>query len=379
MTDQTIYPEDDKKSIHFGIGHPSLAVLPNEIMAEAATHCFAQDDPEMLNYGPFAGDYAVRQPLADFLQGHYEMPVMADHLFMCGGISQGLDFICARYTEPGDVVLVSDATYFLAFQIFRDHGLQVFSVTTDGDGLRMDALEEAVRRHRPKLVYTIPAHHNPLTVTLSAERRQRLADLSELYQFYVAADEVYHLLNYSGKMPPPLAAYNEHGRIFSLGSFSKILAPGVRLGWIQASPAEVKNMMGCGMIISGGGMNHLTGRIIGSALQLGLQEKYLARLRRLYTERIDLMDQLLHETLPAGSVWRKPTGGYFMWVQLPKGMDTAEISQKAADFGVGFQHGAKFGDAPELKHAMRLCFAYYEEERMREGMDRLGQLLALFL
>ena len=360
--------------INFGNGQPSMSVLPVDLMKQSTEHRLAHPDPHMLNYGPESGDDFFRVALAAFLQNRYGVEVQGEQLFVTGGASQGLDFICAHYAKQGDVVIVDEATYFLSFQIFADHGLIPIAVPCDEQGMRMDALEETVQQHRPSLLYTIPTYHNPMTITLPAERRQRMVALSEQYGFYVVADEVYQLLNYRGDVPPPMASYDRSGRVLGLGSFSKILAPGLRLGWIHTNADTVNDMATAGYVYSGGSVNHFTSKIVQSTLELGLQEQYLDFLHQTYRQRIDLMDRLLREHLPAGISWRKPDGGFFFWLTFPEGVDTAELKKKAADYKVGFHSGSQFTSGGGLRNKARLSFAYYEEADIQEGIQRLGRL-----
>ncbi|NET74086.1 MAG: PLP-dependent aminotransferase family protein, partial [Sphaerospermopsis sp. SIO1G2] len=356
MNEQTTQFTPGEGVIHFGIGQPGMSILPVDLLQQAAEHRLALRNPDVLNYGPHAGDDHFRQRLATFLSEHYEMAVNGTDLFTTAGASQGLNFMCQHYTQRGDVILVESPSYFLAFQIFVDHGLRVVSVPCDGEGMLMDALETAVLEHRPTAVYTIPAYHNPLGVTLSAERRARLVQLSQEHGFTIIADEVYQLLNYTGDMPRPLRYYAEqigNDRVFSLGSFSKIFAPGLRLGWIHTTPEQVDFMENRGYVISGGSLNHVASTIMQSGFELGLQESYLAFLKQTYQHRIDLMDRCLRACLPDGIVWEKPLGGFFFWLSFPDGVDTAVLVEKAADYGVAFHAGHKFGQAADLRNKLR--------------------------
>ena len=240
--------------VNFGIGQPSFALLPLEIMRQAAAHRLAQGDPYLLNYGYDRGDGSCRQALAELLTVHYGRPVSLNHLMLTAGASQGLDLICTLFGRPGDTIFVEEPSYFLALRIFADHGFNVVSLPTDAQGLRVHALEEALSVHSPAFLYLIPTFQNPVGATLTPERHARLVELSRKTDLLIVADEVYHLLNYSDAPPAPLAFYSEQANILSLGSFSKILAPGLRLGWVQSSPALVEKLALSGLADSGGGL-----------------------------------------------------------------------------------------------------------------------------
>ncbi|WP_288404410.1 PLP-dependent aminotransferase family protein [uncultured Deinococcus sp.] len=361
--------------IELGVGHPSLEMLPLNEMREAAAHRFAQADPSFLQYGAEWGDGHLRRELAAFLARGYGLPVHESDLFISGGVSQALGLICEMFTRPGDTVIVEDPTYFLALDIFRDHDLNVVPAPLDEQGLRLDVLTELVARHRPRLVYTIPTHQNPTGTTLSAGRREDLVRLAQAHDFLVVADEVYHLLTYGAPPPPAFSAHVGTGQVLSLGSFSKILAPGTRLGWIHGHPERLDTLARNGVVASGGGFSPLGGGVIRSLLELGTLESYLAGLRRTFGERAGVLCSALDELRPLGVDFTRPGGGYFVWLTLPPGVQSAELLPVAVEEGVRFQPGNRFSPAGTQGAHARLCFAYYEPDELREGAARLGRAL----
>jgi DNA-binding transcriptional MocR family regulator len=361
--------------IDFGLGHPARDLLPFDAMREAAQRSFASGDPDFLQYGLEQGNPYFRAALAAFLGEAYGMPVAPEALFVSNGVSQALDLACTLFTQPGDVVLVEEPSYFLALRIFADHRLRAVSVAMDEHGLLPEAVEEAARLHRPRLLYTIPAHQNPTGVTLAAERRARLAEMSREHGFLIVADEVYHLLSYGTPPPPPLAAWTDDGSVLALGSFSKILAPGLRLGWVQAAPEHVQRFVGSGLLDSGGGLNPFTSALVGSALETDLQARHLARLKDVYRRRVAALDTALRTHLGGAASWTVPDGGYFFWLRLPEGMDAERLARHAAAHKVGFRPGARFSSCDGLRDCVRLSFAYYGDEQLAEGAARLGRAL----
>lgn len=246
--------------IDLGIGDPQLSLLPAELIRQGAEACFARNDPSFLQYGAEQGNGYFRLALAKFLIAGYGFPVEPDSLFVTSGASGGLDLICTLFTQPGDTIFVEEPTYFLALRIFADHGLRLVPIPTDEDGLVLDALEEKLAEILPRLLYLIPAFQNPSGHTLTQERRERLVALCQEHDFLVVADEVYHFLNYSLQPPKAFAAYSGVRNVISLGSFSKILAPGLRLGWMQAEASRIERLVTCGLLDSGGGMNPFSGQ-----------------------------------------------------------------------------------------------------------------------
>jgi len=334
-----------------------------------------QGDSSFLAYGAMQGDGYLRRALAQFLSQGYGLPVEPAQLFITTGASQGLDLICTLFTQAGDTVFVEEPSYFLALRIFADHRLKPVGIPTDENGIIIEALEEKLARQQPVFLYTIPTFHNPSAVTLSAERRARLVELSQKYNFFIVADEVYHLLAYTATPPPPLAGHIEGGSVLSLGSFSKILAPGLRLGWIQAGQPWLEKFVGSGLLDSGGGLNPFTSAMVRSALELGLQAEHLELLKKTYRERIEVMSTALQTHLPALASFVKPDGGFFIWLRLPEGVDTAALLSEARQQQVGFEPGVSFSSRDGLRNYARLCFAYYNSAQIAEGIERLAGVI----
>lgn len=362
--------------IDFGIGQPGFDLLPQAMLARAAAERFAEGDTELLNYGYEQGDGRFRWALADFLTVNYGAPVSAEGLMITAGASQALDLICTQFTQPGETVFVEEPSYFLALRILReDHRLTLVSLPVDEDGLIVAAVEDALRRRRPRFLYTIPSFQNPTGYTLSAERRERLVALSREHDFMIVADEVYHLLGYEGAPPPPLASFVDRANVLSVGSFSKILAPGLRLGWIGASPQTVDRFVRSGLVDSGGGLNHFTSNIVRVVLERGWQADYLRDLRQIYGGRIRVMHDALSAHFGDQVRYRVPQGGYFFWLELLTGADTSDLLAEAHRHGVGFVPGMRFSSQDALRRHFRLSFAHFNEETIRAGIDRLAKVM----
>lgn len=365
--------------INFGVGQPSADLLPVELIRIAAEDFLRQAHPLELNYGIKQGDLRCRESLAGLLSRHYGAPARAQSLFLTSGNSQALELVCSQFTQPGDTVFVEEPSYFLAFQIFRDHGLHLVSIATDENGLDVEQLEAELARVKPVFLYTIPSFQNPGGQTLSAVRRKRLVELSQEFEFLVVADEVYQLLFYYE--PPPIAfgslaeEQGEHGTILSLGSFSKILAPALRLGWIQTSPALLRRLLENASLSSGGALNHFTSHVVRHAIDLGLQDQHLLALRAAYRGRVEAMDRALREHLGGLAHWHKPRGGYFFWLELEHDADLRALRQRASEFRTGFQPGPVFSNRGAFANCLRLSFAHYGENDIDAGVERLSRVL----
>lgn len=362
--------------LDLGVGQPGFDLLPWDKLGRAAEHLFPQNDTALLNYGLEAGDAFFREALAEFLTPRYGYDLTAVDLLVTAGASSALDLICTLFTQPGDLVLVEEPTYFLALRLFADHGLRVRSVPLERDGLDITALEKILCEEKPALLYTIPTFQNPTSITLSATKRHKLAELADAHRFLIVADEVYHLLDYTAVPPAPLASLIREGApVLSIGSFSKIFAPGVRLGWVTAGPRYLETLAGCGLLDSGGGLNPFMSGLLRSALQTGLAQAHLTWLKEVYARRTAVLTATLTEFLPAGFDFVQPEGGFFVWVTGPEGLDTAVLLPTAHLAEVGYQPGHKFSATGGQAHCMRLSFAFYDEESLRVGVRRLSSVL----
>ena len=362
--------------IDLGAGDPDFSLLPLGMLQRAAEACFAKGDPSFLQYGAEQGDGYFRLALAEFLSQGYGFPVDFDNLFVTNGISNALDLICAHFTSPGDTIFVEEPTYFLALRIFDDHDLCMVPIQTDENGLVIEALEEKLKEIQPKFLYTVPTFQNPGGFTLPQNRRDRLVQLSQGYDFLIVADEVYHFLNYSDQQIKPFAAYTDLQTVISLGSFSKILAPGLRLGWMQAHPKNIKHLTSRGVLDSGGGLNPFTSAIVRELIEAGDLEKNIAKLIDTYHLRLKAMDAALRSELPQAE-FETPQGGFFLWVRLP-GMDGGGLREKAREFNVGFRQGVLFSSQNGMLDYIRLCYTFYDEEKITEGIRRLKACLDTF-
>jgi 2-aminoadipate transaminase len=251
----------------------------------------------------------------------------------------------------------------------------------DEHGLRPDALRTVLQRHRPKLLYTIPLHHNPTAVSLPAARRDEVLELARAHDVVVLADEVYQLLHFDAANPPPapFGARAAQGGVVSVGSFSKILAPAMRVGWIQADPDTVARFGRDGMIQSGGAINQIGSLLVRSVLRSGLQQAHLNELIAVLGRRARAMHEALVEHMPEGVHWTRPDGGYFFWLRYPPQVDTARLLAPAQALGAGFHPGARFSSAGGQSHCLRLSFARYDEGAIALGVQRLAQASAALM
>jgi len=369
--------------INFKVGQPAESMLPLDEIRKAAAHKFAETDQLFLQYGFISGYPRFRRSLATFLSEWYKAPVEADNLFVTNGVTGGLGLYCMVYATAGETVFAEEPTYFLAKAIFADFGLNVVQIPMDPDGINIEALEAQLEAGNiPKFLYTIPTAHNPTGRTMSVAKRAKLVALGAQYGFHIIADEVYQLLTFPGvEAPPPLFTFDdtEDGVVISLGSFSKILAPALRLGWMEANPKILKKIFDCGTLDSSGGINPVIQGIVHSAIDLGIQAEYLTKTKQTLSDRYSALAAALTEHLPAGTTFEVPEGGYFVLVQLPEGTDSVAFNNfcQETDKKVMFLPGASFGAS--YGNFLRLSFSYYNAADMAVGAERLGKAITAFL
>jgi len=358
-------------TINFGIGQPSADLLPVDVVGQASESFFNDAKPLELNYGARQGDPRFLDSLAAFLSASYGAETSPDDLFLTGGNSQAIDMVSNVFANPGDTVFVEEPSYFLAFKIFRDHGLNIVSLPIDEDGVDISALEQALESVTPAFIYTIPSYHNPTGICSTAKRRERLIELAQTNDFKIVADEPYQLLYYKQAPPPALGTMAASEVVVSMGSFSKILAPGMRLGWIQTSPTLREKFMASGFVRSGGSINQISSHIARHAIDNGLLDRHVENLRNAYRGRAEAMDSALHAHFGGLAEWSCPEGGYFFWLRLDKSVNTASYREKARALETGFQPGPSFSSNSKLENYLRLSFAHYDEADIHEGISRL--------
>ena len=361
-------------TINLGIGQPSADLLPVDLVRQASDSFFASAQPFELNYGIPSGDVRFLDSLATFLTKSYGSVATPESLFVTGGNSQALDLVSTVFAKPGDTVFVEEPSYFLAFQIFHDHNLNIVGMPMDADGLCINDLERALTKVTPAFVYTIPSFHNPTGLCSTEARRQQIVELAQEHDFLIVADEPYQLLHYGDAPPRAYGTMTESKTVLSLGSFSKILAPGMRLGWIQTSDTLREKIQANGFINSGGSINHISSHIVRHAIHNGLLDAHVEKLRATYRGRVDAMDEALHEHFNAIAEWSRPDGGYFFWMRFDESVDTVPLRVKAREHETGFQAGTLFSSKGQLHNFIRLSFAHYDEDDIRKGIARMRPL-----
>jgi 2-aminoadipate transaminase len=290
------------------------------------------------------------------------------------GSQQALDLVATAVLDPGDVVLVERPSYLAALQVFALTGARVVSVPLDDDGLDPEQVRAELRRHRAKLVYTVPNFQNPAGVTLAAERRRALGRVAAEEGAWVLEDDPYGELRYRGEALPPVAA-GEPERVIYASSLSKILAPGLRLGWLVVPPG-LRDAITVVKQARDLHTSTVDQRAAAVYLVSGALPPHLGRIRAAYGARLDAMLAGLPGALPPGSRWTRPEGGMFVWLTLPEDRDLGAILPRAVQEGVAYVPGAPFFAGTPLPHTARLSFATLEPPQIAEALRRLARALA---
>lgn len=365
-----------EECVAFQIGQPSPSMLPLSVIRECVEQKLSEEDPLLLQYGYISGYPAFRQSLSEFLSRSYSMAVTPEQLFATNGVTGGLSLICNLLLRERDEVFCEEPTYFLAKRIFDDFRIKYTQLPMEADGLNLDALEARLKSgHVPKMLYTVPTAHNPTGRTMSAAKRKRLCQLSEQYGFTILADEVYQLLTFPGVTPPkPMCEYDAAGTVISLGSFSKILAPALRVGWLQCkNPDMLDVLFKCGQLDSSGGINPVMSAVVHQAIDNGGLEKHLTSVKAELHERALTLMKALDEELPVGTTYEVPDGGYFVLVRLPDTLNAQDVLDEGTARSVGqvrFLPGGSFADS--MPNYLRLSFSMYDAADIRLGVQRLA-------
>ncbi len=375
----------DPEIISFGGGLPAPEVFPLAELEAAADRVIEQHGRTALQYGPTEGYLPLREMLVRHM-ARYGIQVTPDNVLITSGAQQALDLVGKLFLNAGDRVLTEQPTYLGALQAFTSYQARYMTVPIDDDGMRVDLLEDALRAG-PKFLYVLPNFQNPGGVTLSLARRRRLVELAGHYGVPIVEDDPYGQLRYEGAHLPPLVKLDAEvhgcsngerpfrGGVLYLGTLSKTLAPGLRIGWVVA-PEEIMSrlvQMKQGADLHTSTFNQM---VAHEAARGGFLDRHVRRIREVYGERRDAMLAALDRHFPPGVEWTHPHGGLFLWVTLPAGLNSAELFQEALKEKVAFISGNAFHPCGGGERTMRLNFSYCTPEVIEEGICRLGAVIS---
>jgi 2-aminoadipate transaminase len=358
--------------ISFAGGLPSPDSFPVDELRSITAELFAQD-VGFLQYGVTEGLPGLREFAARWV-GDFNIQAKPENVLVLSGSHQGIDLACKALINPGDVILVEQPTYLAALQIFKTYEANVVAVAGDEAGMLPDALADAIHKYKPRLVYVIPTFQNPSGICWSLERRQALSQAAAEHDFIILEDDPYGRLRYSGAPVPAIAGVDGLRRSIYLGSFSKVIAPGLRVGYAVAPPELLQPMI-IGKQGTDVHTSNLSQQIIMRYAQKGGFEQHLPRVRAQYGEKCRLMLEMLEKTFPAGSTWTKPQGGLFLWVTLDEGVSTTALLEQAIAAKVAFIPGTPFSASGGCTNCMRLNFSNASPADIEIGIERIAQVI----
>lgn len=363
--------------ISFAAGVPAPDLYPLDTFRMVVDEVLARDGRTLLQHCPTEGHFPLREWLAGRMteRGAH---VSARNVLLLAGSQQGLDLVTRLLLDPGDIVITESPSYLGVLQVFRAAGVRLLTVPLDEEGMRVDLLEQILARSRPKLIYTLPTFQNPTGVTLSLERRYQLLALAQRYQVPILEDDPYGELRYEGTPVPTLKALDRYGHVLYLSTFSKMLFPGLRLGWL-AAPEPVVERLALIKQLTDLHTNTLGQWALAEFCHRGLLDEHLAHLREVYPRRRDAMSAALERYCPPGMTWNRPEGGFYLWCRLPEGLHARELLAEAARRRVAFTVGDAFHVDGGGQEWMRLNFTCHTEEAITEGVKRLGQAMEALL
>lgn len=359
-------------------GSPYLESLPLEQLAQTAAGIIANEGLTALQYGNGQGTLELREQICQVMAAEGITDASPANVVITAGSQSAQDIATKLFCNPGDVVLVETPTYVGALNTFEAYQVQVETVPMDDDGLVPEALEERIAALQAdgknvKFLYTIPNFNNPSGITLAAGRRQQIVDICRAANILVLEDNPYGLLKFDGQPLTPLRAANPDDVIY-MGSFSKIFAPGLRIGWALV-PAHLQRryyLAAEAVTLCPPSLNQM---LVSAYLRDYDWQGQIETYRGLYAERCAAMLSALEEHMPPGLTWTRPDGGFFVWVTLPEGLDTYPLLEKAIDAGVVFIPGAAFTPSDEPSNKLRLAFSAVPPEAITEGVRRLAPVL----
>ena len=361
----------------FAIAYPDPASIPVAGLVDALRAALETEGRDLAVYPHPQGYPPLREFVARKLAADRGIRVSPDDIILGDGSSQPIHMVVEVLVDPGDVVLTEDFVYSGTLATLRRFGADIRGVACDGDGMIPDALEGAIRtaigRSRlPKLIYTIPTFQNPQGSVMSLERRQAMVTLSQRYDVPILEDDCYVDLRFEGEPVPSIHSLDDTGRVIYVGSFSKIIAPGMRLGYLTGPPEVLDR---AAAVKSGGGVNQFAALAV-HRYATGALTEHVRDINDIFQVKRDAMVAALGENFGSRATWSNPAGGLFIWLRMPQDSDLVETLDKALAAGVGYQPGPLFSpDGESGKNYARLCFGYNTPEEIREGIAALADVL----
>ena len=370
---------DNPEIISLAGGMPDPTIFPKEIIAEISRNVFLNHGSKALQYGATEGIPSLRETLVN--EGIKEgiKNLKTENLIVTTASQQGLDLSAKVFIDPNDTIIVEAPSYVGGLQVFNAFQANFITIPLDQNGIRVDILENKLKQAKNdginiKFMYLIPNFQNPAGVTLSLERRKRVLELSHQYEVPVIEDDPYCEIRFEGEKLPSLVEMDDIGNVIALRTFSKILAPGLRLGWVMADE-NILQKFTIAKQASDLCSPSSTQYVADEFIRQGHLQSYLNLVRKTYKRKKDVMLEALEKYFPEETEWTKPAGGMFVWVTVPEYIDTTAMFPEAVKEKVAYVIGSAFYPHGEDRHHMRLNFTLPTSEQIDEGIKRLGNLL----
>lgn len=371
-----------KDIISFAGGIPDPKYFPKEELAEIATKVIKEYGDYSLQYSETQGIYEVREEIAKFMYRTKKVKVDPDNIIVTTGSQQALDIIARTFISPGDKVITESPSYLAAIGIFRIAGADIIGIKMDDRGMRTLVLEEVIRRliekgKKPKFIYTIPVAHNPAGLTMSLDRKKHLLEIASQYDLIIVEDDPYSAFVFEETADiTPLKALDKEDRVIYISTVSKILAPGIRLGWI-ITPRDLTRRLELLKQYLDLHSPTLNQYIFAEALRSGLVERHIAKLKAIYREKRDAMIEAMDEYFPSYTWYSRPIGGFFVFIYVFKhGFDAKKLLPLAiTKYKVAYVPGQGFHPDGSGENSMRLSYSYPPPDVIREGVRRLAELI----
>ncbi len=359
-------------------GLPDTSSFPKDTFAQMMQEIAANHMAESLQYGPTEGFDDTKRHIVEIMAEEGMDADIEDMIVTTGG-QQVIDIVTKTFINPGDTIICEAPTYPGAVPVFSSYQADVRQIEMDSDGMRIDLLEQEIAKlesegRRPKFIYVVPTFQNPAGVTLSLKRRKRLVEIAKEKELLILEDNPYGLLRFEGTELPPLYALDRDGFVLYLGTFSKILSPGIRLGWVVA-PAPVLEKLNLGKQAADLCTSSLTQYLVNAYFELGDWKQYVGSVKEIYRARRDAMLAALEEFFPPEAEWTTPKGGIFIWATLPGFLDTQDLLAKALGENVAFVPGSGAYVDERGGSSMRLNFSGSNESTIEEGIRRIGKVV----
>lgn len=359
--------------ISFAGGNPSLDALPDKEVREIADYVMQENGKAILQYGATEGYPAFLESLTEYVRNHLNLQNFK--VLPVTGSTQAMDLLCKALIDPGDRIIVENPSFLGNLQCMKLYEAKLVPVNSDGDGLDPEHLEELIKTVHPKLIYTIPTFQNPTGRTLCLERRKKVAELANKYGVVVAEDDPYRDLRYRGADLPPIKAFDENGWVVFLGSFSKVISPGLRVGYMAGDPGIIRKCT-IGKQSSDVHTTNLSQAVVDQFLRRNMLPDHIRRISSAYAQQCNAMLKHL-ECFPAGISSTKPEGGLFIWVDLPENISALSLLQKAIERKVAFVPGTHFYVDGGHDNTLRLNFSGSTLAQIDQGMDIINDLIEM--